>query len=114
MDPHANLARQRELAADLLSGIASGSANSTARLLAEHVQALDEWRLNGGFDPYIGLPEGPVTFSQLATLGRLINRSKPAGAVPIQLAPFDLPEGYIATEVGGITYGIDKEGRASS
>ena len=56
MDPDANLARQRELAARLLSP--STDAESTNRAmrdaveLAELVIALDEWRKSGGFDPY--------------------------------------------------------------
>jgi hypothetical protein len=65
VDPQANIARQRELAAnivgiidqhtsdegDLPDGFAQRVADN-ANELAELVQALDEWRLKGGFDPY--------------------------------------------------------------
>ena len=75
MDPHANIKRQRELAAKIIELIDSAvpepddtmddwtrhdaaiaDRNETiadlANTLAEHVQALDEWRTKGGFDPY--------------------------------------------------------------
>lgn len=55
MDPNANLKRQRELAAEIIDGYGNRDASDIADLaaeLAELVQALDEWRQNGGFDPY--------------------------------------------------------------
>jgi hypothetical protein len=65
MDPHANVREQRELAAKIVALIDEGTrddgtlvdeaAQEIAELadrLAELVQALDEWRRNGGFDPY--------------------------------------------------------------
>lgn len=55
MDPNANLKRQRELAAEIIDGYGNRDASDIADLaaeLAELVQALDEWRLRGGFDPY--------------------------------------------------------------
>jgi hypothetical protein len=62
MDPNANLQRQREIAAEINALEAPLAAHGDqlvhiARLgaeLAELVQALDEWRRNGGFDPYGG------------------------------------------------------------
>ena len=69
MDPLANLREQRELAAGVLSSIRAideqgadfderDSLAERAERLAELVQALDEWRLRGGFDPYSGEPDG--------------------------------------------------------
>lgn len=62
MDPNANIARQRELAAEIAELRDQGSDALRAELmpslameLAELVQALDEWRVNGGFDPYLAL-----------------------------------------------------------
>lgn len=54
MDPIANIARQRALADSILDGddyVDTGEACE----LAELVQALDEWRRKGGFDPYAGI-----------------------------------------------------------
>lgn len=73
MDPGANLRQQRELAAKVVDrtqrlyrmrdsdfpefDVAAAETlgyeqESAAYELAELVQALDEWRLRGGFDPY--------------------------------------------------------------
>lgn len=52
MDPNANLKRQRELAAEIIDGYGNRDIADLAAELAELVQALDEWRLKGGFDPY--------------------------------------------------------------
>lgn len=72
MDPVANLARQCKLAAEIVAytedegpldqAIDGESADAEydafqelaamAKELAELVQALDEWRQKGGFDPY--------------------------------------------------------------
>lgn len=81
MDPNANIARQRALASEILTlsdslGAADDADNSyelaahdeaaadtretiaeRAVELAEHVQALDEWRSRGGFDPYAAATE---------------------------------------------------------
>lgn len=46
MDPNANLAVVRRLAASILDG-----ERDLADSLAEHVQALDEWLSRGGFLP---------------------------------------------------------------
>jgi hypothetical protein len=50
MDPIANLLEQRALAHAAVEG--NGISKTEATRLAELVLALDEWRLNGGFDPY--------------------------------------------------------------
>jgi nitroreductase len=57
MDPNENIKRQRELAAQLVANDQSvkgyyNDLDDAATELAELVQALDEWRLKGGFDPY--------------------------------------------------------------
>lgn len=58
MDPEANIKEQRELARSIIEKrdrvISAGMdvAPDDAERLAELVQALDEWRLAGGFDPY--------------------------------------------------------------
>lgn len=67
MDPVANLQEQRELAASILDDvdrlerldIGHLDTGDVARL-AELVQALDEWRTTGGFDPYATNPRGAV------------------------------------------------------
>lgn len=58
MDPNANLREQRELAqrittlADRRSAPRGVDFENDAARLAELVQALDDWRQHGGFDPY--------------------------------------------------------------
>jgi hypothetical protein len=58
MDPVANLKEQRALAAHIIvladreDGDPNGELAECASRLAELVQALDEWRTRGGFDPY--------------------------------------------------------------
>jgi hypothetical protein len=62
MDPVANLKRQRELAEGIATlggaieicetGKPKRALWDYAYELAELVQALDEWRICGGFDPY--------------------------------------------------------------
>lgn len=63
MDPFANLKEQREIAQQIVAHprtIATHSddpadhydAVRSATRLAELVLALDEWRMDGGFDPY--------------------------------------------------------------
>lgn len=65
MDPNANIAEQREIAAAMIAiadkpefGGEDGMTEHTrlAERLAELVQALDEWRTKGGFDPYTTPP----------------------------------------------------------
>lgn len=64
------LARQRELVAEIIKAGDNGRATvaadefgsrrtwaSAARELAELAEALDEWRLGGGLDPYLVQPE---------------------------------------------------------
>lgn len=57
MDPVANLAEQRTLAAELIERIdaedAAFNIEEKAARLAELVIALDEWRTKGGYDPYL-------------------------------------------------------------
>jgi hypothetical protein len=54
MDPFNNLREQRELAAKINEVAGTHFANSDdGDRLAELVVALDEWRLTGGFDPYL-------------------------------------------------------------
>lgn len=93
MDPNANLREQRELAASIIDRV-DGNAGGTDDLpiadadqtvaealrLSELVQALDEWRLSGGFDPYPasmdivgpnhGLLVGEVAMGLAAIYGR--------------------------------------------
>jgi hypothetical protein len=70
MDPKANIKRQREIAKEIIQ-IADATTRAgsyteplvatmedAATELAELVIALDEWRLKGGFDPYL---PGPYT-----------------------------------------------------
>lgn len=58
MDPKANIKEQRELAAKIIAAwdaLTDDDDSVIARdalRLAELVQALDEWRRKGGFDPY--------------------------------------------------------------
>jgi hypothetical protein len=62
MDPKANLERQRQIAAGIIALSEHGDdptevhddIRPLAIELAELVQALDQWRRNGGFDPYGG------------------------------------------------------------
>ena len=54
MDPDANIAEQRKLAAALLNkptSIMANDAEDQGRRLAELVLALDEWLSKGGFPP---------------------------------------------------------------
>ena len=60
MDPNANLARQREIAAEIMrlwdAATPDGEVDSDALAhlayeLAEHVQALDSWIIKGGYLP---------------------------------------------------------------
>lgn len=63
MDPHANIERQRALAKEIIDrgntlashedGKPRWAVWDAANELAEQVQALDEWRAKGGFDPYV-------------------------------------------------------------
>jgi hypothetical protein len=62
MDPKANLERQRQIAAEIIA-LSEHRDDPTevhddirplAIELAELVQPLDQWRRNGGFDPYGG------------------------------------------------------------
>lgn len=53
MDPKANLKRQREIAAEIVDcDLPDEAVANLGAELAELVQALDEWRLKGGYDPY--------------------------------------------------------------
>ena len=56
MDPHENVREQRRLCALIRAQPDSQAGDwELARLaerLADLVQALDRWRLSGGFDPY--------------------------------------------------------------
>jgi hypothetical protein len=55
MDAMVNLKEQLELANEIVSITGAGGTHidvETADRLAELVLALDEWRRNGGFDPY--------------------------------------------------------------
>jgi hypothetical protein len=59
MDPIANIAGQRKVAAEIIRLVNHGDDDEVvteietlATRLAELVQALDEWRRKGGFDPY--------------------------------------------------------------
>lgn len=75
MDPQANIERQRELAKEIGEYIDENTPDDglieDAEIvecvaergveLAELVQALDEWRLKGGFDPYDPIDLAAVT-----------------------------------------------------
>lgn len=61
MDPKANLEEQRKLAAEILATVDNEAPidhlgtialAEKGERLAELVQALDDWRKRGGFDPY--------------------------------------------------------------
>jgi hypothetical protein len=55
MDPIANIAEQRALAREIIEAQDDALGGADPELvdrLAELVLALDEWRRNGGFDPY--------------------------------------------------------------
>jgi hypothetical protein len=57
MDPIANVKRQRELAAEFIAAADKGGDDTFDAVaagveLAELSEALDRWRLQGGFDPY--------------------------------------------------------------
>jgi hypothetical protein len=58
MDPNENMERQRFYAANILRRADAGDFGTDfrqdAEALAELVQALDDWRSKGGFDPYSG------------------------------------------------------------
>jgi hypothetical protein len=127
MDPYANLAEQRELAAKIIAEMGSESVSTDTLIdwcadLAERVQALDEWRLNGGYDPYLQGFESTnerITLLQALRARKLINDfgAEQAGLI---YHPMDLPEGYVQIDLYDhrgqceFTAGIDKEGRASS
>lgn len=60
MDPVANLLEQRSLAqsiAEQADENAYDISSVDVIRLVELVQALDEWRRSGGFDPYLAQPE---------------------------------------------------------
>lgn len=89
MDPVANLERQRQLVAEILAFTkgagpldraikgysadaeytASAELRGLTEELAELTQALDEWRLKGGFDPYLGDDDLDPTFREYAIRG---------------------------------------------
>lgn len=66
MDPNANIREQLELAREVQDVCESQDAVDANKMpdlmdvarLAELVLALDEWRRNGGFDPYRSPEEG--------------------------------------------------------
>lgn len=67
MDPDANIREQRRLAARIIERIDGPGAGfdreaqcEDGERLAELVQALDEWRLKGGHDPYTFGPNNPL------------------------------------------------------
>lgn len=51
MDPEANLVALRDLSRDVLNGSDEHDPAETARQLAEHVEALDDWLSRGGRPP---------------------------------------------------------------
>jgi hypothetical protein len=66
MDPNTNIEEQRALAEQIERFPGDGDVNELAALgerLAELVQALDEWRRRGGYDPY---PSNTVTTNEVA------------------------------------------------
>ena len=118
MDPHANLEEQRELAAAL----ANNEWSPDARRLAELVAALDEWRLNDGFDPYLPeIPEGAVpTHVQALALGRFLRghfqHDDPImRAATVSRGGAGLPGSYLYVRFNdGYEGGIDRDGRVST
>lgn len=65
MDPLANIIEQRILAGLIVRNVGDETieddvSNNDIVRLAELVLALDEWRTNGGFDPYVST-EHPAT-----------------------------------------------------
>lgn len=77
MDPHATLREQREIAERLttlreLLDTVTGPAQialSDGERLAELVLALDDWRGNGGFDPYAAPARRASEFTLRVELG---------------------------------------------
>ena len=92
MDPIANLREQRELIArirfrleraDPIAGIsdANRAANEDdAERLVELVEALDEWRRTGGFDPWAAEPVDEDTGRAVQLLGVTARICRSAGA----------------------------------
>lgn len=130
MDPHANVVEATSLAREIVkmegaleireSGKPTRAVWHYAERLAELVIALDEWRTNGGFDPYAN-PDAPVVNPQANALLERCRRNRissvamdPDGGSPGQ----GLPNGYIfVVEQGrerGFEVGIAPDGRVSS
>lgn len=108
MDPNANLEQQLELARDLAD---SGGVPERAAQLAEHVLALHEWIIQGGFLPSDwdppGAAQGRALAHVMATQGAAVERLHPS--------PFDLPAGYWGVRLtNGFECGIAPDGSVSS
>lgn len=118
MDPKANIEEQRALAYDLIHG-GEGDRLPTGERLAELVIALDEWRTNGGFDPYVEPWEGIPTREQGVAFAERMARAKTSYA-NVSRGGAGLPDEYLLVveemhdPVRSFTYGIDREGRISS
>lgn len=111
MDPRATLNELRNLAY-----ACQMSDHADAERLSELFLALDEWRENGGFDPY--LPEiepGKVpNHAQALALGRITRDFGPLSCVT-NGGGAGLPDDYVFVRaVDGFECGIDPTGRVSS
>lgn len=116
MDPDAALATIR----DQLAAKPNGPEEVEQALegLQITVDGLIGWLDSGG-----SLPAAWRHHAQFHRLGELVEQHKATG-VGITYAPFDLPAGWIMVTLqrdpagnlptGGLTYGIDPDGRASS
>lgn len=140
MDPHANLQEQRSRAVDIDTTCQQvnevlaespidrdravellDSLQDQAGRLAELVAAMDEWRLNGGFDPYLGhleTDDGPLSVLGALRIRKLCNDFRAAQVVFFTFAP-DLPARWvqaIVTDQRGhkVVFGIAPDGSAHS
>jgi hypothetical protein len=122
MDPMENLREQREIAGRLISHRAPRPAYEDVQRLAELALALDEWRLTGGFDPYLPpVEEDDVpTHVQALALGRFLRghwrREQPRNRFcHISRGGAGLPDSYLLVRFAdGYEGGIDREGNTST
>lgn len=121
MDPLANLNEQRALVVTMLSDNDYIDSGDAVRL-AELVMALDEWRTNGGFDPYLPAlePESVPNHAQAIALGRFLRnafRDERPGYrhATVMRGGLGLPDTYVAVRTAtGYEGGIDSDGSVST
>jgi hypothetical protein len=121
MDPHANINEQRALVASLLDGDDYIDTGDAVRL-AELVLALDQWRTDGGFDPYLPtLPDDAVpNHAQALALGRFLRGHFQSERVECRIAHvtrggMGLNDSYLGVRFGdGYEGGIAPDGSTST